>query len=80
MVAGAPSGDGEARRRLGENNLLLAVCMAREYRWRGPPFEDPIQEKNIGLMKAENSRIEHLQGVACASVPLYIEICWDNWM
>ena len=23
---------------------------------------------------------KHLQGVACAYVPLYIEICWDNWM
>jgi DNA-directed RNA polymerase sigma subunit (sigma70/sigma32) len=46
----------EVCRRLVENNLRLAVCVAREYRGRGLPFEDLIQEGNIGLMKVENSR------------------------
>jgi RNA polymerase primary sigma factor len=47
--------DGEARRRLVEKNLGLAVCVARKYRVHGLPFEDPIQEGDIGLMKAEKS-------------------------
>jgi RNA polymerase primary sigma factor len=48
----ARSGDGEARRRLLEKNLRLAVCVAREYRGRSLPFEDLIQEGNIRLMNA----------------------------
>jgi RNA polymerase primary sigma factor len=40
----ARSGDGEARRRLLEKNLRLAVCVARKYGGRGLPFEDLIQE------------------------------------
>jgi RNA polymerase primary sigma factor len=53
LAAGARSGDGEGRRRPGENNLWLAVCVARKYRWRGLPFENLIKEGNIRLMKAE---------------------------
>ena len=45
--------DGEARRRLVEKNLGLAVSVARKYCGQGFPFEDLIQEGNIGLMKAE---------------------------
>jgi len=52
----ARSGDGEARRRLVEKNLRLAVFVARKYGGRGVRFEDLIQEGNIVLMKAENSR------------------------
>jgi DNA-directed RNA polymerase sigma subunit (sigma70/sigma32) len=76
----ARSGDGEARRRLLEKNLRLAVCVARKYGGRGLPFEDLIQEGNIRLMNAGKILSEHPQGVAYAYVPLYIEICWDNWM
>ena len=39
---GAQPGADEARRWLVENNLRLAVCVAREYRGRGLPFEDLI--------------------------------------
>jgi len=46
------SGDVEVRRRFVENYLRLAVCVAREYRGRGLPFEYLIQERNIGLMNA----------------------------
>ena len=52
----ARSGDGEARRRLVEKNLRLAVCGARKYGGRGLPFEDLTQEGNIRLMHAEYSR------------------------
>ena len=46
------AGDPEARRRLIEKNLRLAVSVAKKYRGQGLPFEDLIQEGNIGLMMA----------------------------
>jgi RNA polymerase primary sigma factor len=48
----AKAGDAKARRRLVEKNLRLVVSVAKRYRGYGVPFEDLIQEGNIGLMKA----------------------------
>jgi RNA polymerase primary sigma factor len=48
----AKAGDERARRRLIEKNLRLVVSVAKKYRGMGLPFEDLIQEGNIGLMKA----------------------------
>ncbi len=48
----AKAGDKRARRRLIEKNLRLVVSVAKKYRGYGLPFEDLIQEGNIGLMKA----------------------------
>ncbi|MBD0355096.1 MAG: RNA polymerase sigma factor RpoD/SigA [Rubrobacteraceae bacterium] len=48
----AKAGDERARKRLIERNLRLAVSVAKRYRGYGLPFEDLIQEGNIGLMKA----------------------------
>src|SRR5215204_1978701 len=48
----AKSGDKGARQRLIEKNLRLVVSAAKKYRGMGLPFEDLIQEGNIGLMKA----------------------------
>ena len=48
----AKAGDKEARRRLIEKNLRLVVSVAKKYRGYGLPFEDLIQEGNIGLMRA----------------------------
>jgi RNA polymerase primary sigma factor len=48
----AKEGDRKARQRLIEKNLRLVVSVAKKYRGYGLPFEDLIQEGNIGLMKA----------------------------
>jgi RNA polymerase primary sigma factor len=48
----AKAGDKRARQRLIEKNLRLVVSVAKKYRGYGLPFEDLIQEDNIGLMKA----------------------------
>ncbi len=48
----AKVGDSRARQRLIEKNLRLVVSVAKKYRGYGLPFEDLIQEGNIGLMKA----------------------------
>src|SRR5215218_4771043 len=45
-------GDRAARKRLIERNLRLVVSIAKKSRGHGLPFEDLIQEGNIGLMKA----------------------------
>jgi RNA polymerase primary sigma factor len=52
LSKGAKAGDAKARRRLVEKNLRLVVSVAKRYREYGVPFEDLIQEGNIGLMKA----------------------------
>src|SRR5215211_1862147 len=46
------AGDKGARQRLIEKNLRLVVSVAKKYRGQGLPFEDLIQEGNIGLMRA----------------------------
>src|SRR5919202_6235889 len=48
----ANAGDAKARKKLIERNLRLVVSVAKKYRGMGLPFEDLIQEGNIGLMKA----------------------------
>src|SRR5215204_2032922 len=48
----AKAGDKRARQRLIEKNLRLVISVAKRYRGMGLPFEDLIQEGNIGLMKA----------------------------
>ena len=48
----AKAGDTKAHTRLVEKNLRLVVSVAKKYRGYGVPFEDLIQEGNIGLMKA----------------------------
>jgi RNA polymerase primary sigma factor len=46
------AGDLEARRKMIESNLRLAISIAKKYLKSGASMEDLIQESNIGLMKA----------------------------
>lgn len=48
----ANAGDRRARQKLIEKNLRLVVSVAKKYRGMGLPFEDLIQEGNLGLMRA----------------------------
>ena len=48
----ARAGDARARARLIGKNLRLVVSVAKKYRGMGLPFEDLIQEGNLGLIKA----------------------------
>src|SRR5215208_884968 len=48
----AKQGDKRARQKLIEQNLRLVVSVAKKYSGYGLPFEDLIQEGNIGVMKA----------------------------
>ncbi|MDB9459302.1 sigma-70 family RNA polymerase sigma factor, partial [Dolichospermum circinale CS-545/17] len=42
----------QARDRLIQSNLRLAISIAKKYQWSSLPLDDLIQEANIGLMKA----------------------------
>jgi RNA polymerase primary sigma factor len=48
----ARTGDQRARTKLVERNLRLVVSVAKRYREMGLPFEDLIQEGNLGLLRA----------------------------
>src|SRR5215207_4917432 len=48
----ARAGDQKAKKKLIEKKLRLVVSVAKRYRGYGLPFEDLIQEGNIGLMRA----------------------------
>ncbi|TRZ89204.1 MAG: RNA polymerase sigma factor RpoS [Rhodocyclaceae bacterium] len=46
------AGDFKARQRMIETNLRLVVSIAKHYQHRGMPFDDLIEEGNLGLIHA----------------------------
>lgn len=56
------NGDENARNLLIEANLSYAVELAKEYKGKGLPLSDLIQESNIGMMKAVNDFEPGLHG------------------
>ena len=46
------AGDRYARDRMIQSNLRLAISIAKNFKDRGCPFEDLIQESNLGLIRA----------------------------
>lgn len=52
LAVKAKAGDKRARERLLNGNLRFVVSVAKKFQGQGLPFEDLIEEGNIGLMKA----------------------------
>ncbi len=51
-MEGTPEEREAALAKMVNSNLRLVVSIARQYKWRGVPMSDLIQEGNIGLMRA----------------------------
>jgi RNA polymerase primary sigma factor len=62
LAARARAGDAEARKRVIVANLRLVVHLAREFRERGLPMLDLIEEGNLGLIHAAD-RFEPERGL-----------------
>ncbi|MFZ3072168.1 MAG: RNA polymerase sigma factor RpoD/SigA [Thermodesulfobacteriota bacterium] len=63
-------GDKAARRTMIEANLRLVVNISKRYMGRGLPFQDLIEEGNIGLIKAVE-RFKHAKGCKFSTYSTY---------
>ena len=55
MAQQAKTGDTEAFQKLVTHNLRFVVAMAKKFQGQGVPFEDLINEGNLGLIRAVNT-------------------------
>ena len=63
-------GDPGARERLVEDNLGLVYAVARNYRYRGVPFDDLVQEGTVGLVRAVE-RFDRRRGVKLSTYAVW---------
>ncbi|MFB6240086.1 MAG: RNA polymerase sigma factor RpoD/SigA, partial [Gemmatimonadota bacterium] len=66
----ARAGDDEALERLIRSNLRFVISVAKKYKNRGVPFEDLIQEGNVGLVTAAE-KFDPDQGVKFISYAVW---------
>jgi len=66
----AAQGDPKARQRLIQANLRFVILVAKQYRNRGVPLEDLINEGNIGLIQAAG-RFDPYRGIHFVSYAVW---------
>jgi RNA polymerase primary sigma factor len=71
-------GNRRARERLIRSNLRLVVHIAKDFKGRGLPFEDLIEEGNIGLIKAVDKYNPRRHNLFCTYASWWIKCAIRN--